>query len=474
MPTDTNVKQVIINKLTKAQYDAAIKNPTELYLTPDEPASTTNLGPVKVDGTTITSDADGTIHASSSGVPWGAISGTLSNQTDLQTALNAKQATISDLATIRSGASAGATAVQPAALQTAINSVKRNIGELVQCHIPLTDAGLHLLDGSLINGTGSYAAFVTYMSGLVSSHPELFTTESAWQTSVTDYGVCGEFVYDSTNNTVRLPKTAGARRYLIYSSSNGDSWCLVYNDGWCEQGGRFAGPVNNSSSFTVSFLKNMADTSYAVSFCGTTASTVLTATARYQNSLQFFYSNNTTNVSGSDFSWQIKGYADISTYKESPLYQYIVIANSTKTEIEVDIDEIATDLNRKADVDLSNVSTTSGFRKLVEVYNNGTSWYKVFNEYDPSTGALIGKWGEQGGMLSLTYKTRAYTDITITLLKEMIDTNYSISLSTSDRGNVHLSNWVYSTINTTDFVTRTYSDGASTGTGFWRVSGYIV
>lgn len=250
MPTDTNVKQVIINKLTKAQYDAATKNPTELYLTPDEPASTTNLGPVKVDGTTITADADGTLHSNSSGVPWGAISGTLSDQTDLQNALNAKQATISDLSTIRSGASAGATAVQPAALQTALNG--------------------------------------------------------------------------------------------------------------------------------------------------------------------------------------------------------------------------------KADVDLSNVSTTSGFRRLVEVYNNGTSWYKVFNEYDPTTGTLIGKWGEQGGMLSLTYKTRAYTDITITLLKEMVDTNYSISLTTSDRGNVHLSNWVYSTINTTDFVTRTYSDGASTGTGIWRVSGYIV
>lgn len=42
-------------------------------------------------GLTITGT---TIDASSSGVAWGAITGTLSNQTDLQTALNAKQATI--------------------------------------------------------------------------------------------------------------------------------------------------------------------------------------------------------------------------------------------------------------------------------------------------------------------------------------------------------------------------------------------
>ena len=36
MPTDTNVNNLIINKLTKAQYEA-IQNPseTELYLVPD-------------------------------------------------------------------------------------------------------------------------------------------------------------------------------------------------------------------------------------------------------------------------------------------------------------------------------------------------------------------------------------------------------------------------------------------------------
>ena len=61
MSTDTNVKQVIINKLTKAQYDAATKSATELYLTPDDPASTTNLGPVMVDGDTIKASSDGTI-----------------------------------------------------------------------------------------------------------------------------------------------------------------------------------------------------------------------------------------------------------------------------------------------------------------------------------------------------------------------------------------------------------------------------
>ena len=37
-------------------------------------------------------------------------------------------------------------------------------------------------------------------------------------------------------------------------------------------------------------------------------------------------------------------------------YYYIVIATSTKTDIQVDIDEIATDLNGKADTDLTNIT----------------------------------------------------------------------------------------------------------------------
>ena len=68
-----------------------------------------------------------------------------------------------------------------------------NIGEIVTSAIPLTDAGLHLLDGALISGNGSYNAFVTYIASLVSTYPNLFVTESTWQNTVNTYGVCGKF-----------------------------------------------------------------------------------------------------------------------------------------------------------------------------------------------------------------------------------------------------------------------------------------
>lgn len=49
---------------------------------------------------------------------WGSITGDIDDQTDLKNALAAKQDVISDLSTIRSGAAAGATAVQPGDLAT--------------------------------------------------------------------------------------------------------------------------------------------------------------------------------------------------------------------------------------------------------------------------------------------------------------------------------------------------------------------
>ena len=42
----------------------------------------------------------------------------------------------------------------------------RNLGEIITSTIPLVDAGLHLLDGALLDGDGVYADFVSYMKDL--------------------------------------------------------------------------------------------------------------------------------------------------------------------------------------------------------------------------------------------------------------------------------------------------------------------
>ena len=123
-------------------------------------------------------------------------------------------------------------------------------------------------------------------------------------------------------------------------------------------------------------------------------------------------------------------------------------------------------INIKGNVNIvqNTVDDNSLHAYIISSYHSGTEWYRVYSD----------GWCEQGGKVELVYKQNAYTDFPINLYKQMADTNYSILLTSSDRGNVHQSNWAYSTITTSNFVTRTYSVGAGTGTGFWRVSGYIA
>ena len=83
---------------------------------------------IEVNGQTYNADATGKITLPNypDEVVWGNVKGTLSDQTDLQNALNAKQDVISDLSTIRSGAEAGSTAVQPDSLSAVATSGNYN------------------------------------------------------------------------------------------------------------------------------------------------------------------------------------------------------------------------------------------------------------------------------------------------------------------------------------------------------------
>jgi len=265
----------------------------------------------------------------------------------------------------------------------------RNIGEIVASAIPLTDAGLHLLDGALISGSGSYSAFVDYIAGLYNSgdYTAIFETESNWQTSVATYGVCGKFVYDSVNNTVRLPKITGIIEGTTDITALGD---LVT-----------AGLPNITGYLTTQ---------------NQTFGTFAATGAFYQSA-----ATHTNNAGDGGTAAYIRGinldasrsnsiYGHSSTVQPQTIkaFYYIVIATSTKTDIEVDIDEIATDLNGKADIDLSNCTKPH----IVETYSNDWSWYRVYSD----------GWCEQGG--HATASTSYGASGTVVFLKEFRDTKY--------------------------------------------------
>lgn len=214
----------------------------------------------------------------------------------------------------------------------------RCIGEIVTSTIPLEDAGLHLLDGSLI-ANGAYAGFVDYISGLVTDYPDLFCSEADWQSSVTTYGVCGKFVYDSVNNTVRLPKITGFTEGTTDVTALGD---LIE-----------AGLPNITGNFSTgcNFATEVGDGAF---------------------NLTKVSSNNRGGSGNNDFLFSFDASRSSSIYGNSTTVQpqaikvlyYIVIATYVKTDIEVDIDEVMTDLNGKADIaDVWTPSTSTQAQK---------------------------------------------------------------------------------------------------------------
>ena len=206
------------------------------------------------------------------------------------------------------------------------NNVSRNIGEIIQSTIPLSDAGLHLLDGALISSAGSYAKFVNYIAGLVTDYPDLFTTEADWQSSVSTYGVCGKFVYDSTNNTVRLPKITGFVEGTIDPTVLGD----LVQAGLPNITGSF-GPCVARSSGAGAFY-HIGQAGQTAGIGGTDAPDVGFDASRSSS----IYGNSTT----------------VQPQSIKVLY-YIVIASSITNELNLDV----ADLERsKADTDLSNVN----------------------------------------------------------------------------------------------------------------------
>lgn len=208
-------------------------------------------------------------------------------------------------------------------------------GSTVFSLIPLTEAGLHLLDGSLLNVGGIYDEAITKIAALKASNPNLFITEENWQSSVSAHGVCGKFVY-TEGTSLRLPKITGFVEGTLDSTALGD---LVE-----------AGLPNITGSAAVT---------------GVAAKVNSSSGCIEQNRFILNYDYQAIQSSVNDFaSFSINAALSNPIYGKSTTvqpqaikgYLYIVLATSVKTDVQVNIDNITTDLNGKAGTDLSNLS----------------------------------------------------------------------------------------------------------------------
>lgn len=321
-------------------------------------------------------------------------------------------------------------------------SSSRNIGEIVPSTIPLTDAGLHLLDGALLSASGSYTDFVEYIGDLYDSgnYAQLFDTEVNWQASDTTYGVCGKFVYDSVNNTVRLPKITG----FIEGGEVLTVGDLVE-----------AGLPNITGKFA---NKDLPDSTNGQYTCFTDVSGAFAIDKTGKSSFNGAGSGSNGNSLKMDASYSSSIYGNSNTVQPQAVkvLYYIVVATTTKTDIQVDIDEIATDLNGKMDVDLSNCTKPY----VTTTYVNGSSWYRVYSD----------KWCEQGGIIAKSTSTTQYQ---VALLQNYADSTYCVQV-TDAWDAVNSSNATTNIkVKTTSSFTVFLQNLASTYGASWYACGYI-
>ena len=174
-----------------------------------------------------------------------------------------------------------------------------------------------------------------------------FTDETTWQQSITDYGSCGKFVYDSTLNTVRLPKVSDILQGTTDIKALGD---LVVSG--LPQHTHTRGSMNITGRITSRGQGQGGQGAIYESGSGSSRYRLEDGSAQYWSfDASRSWTGNTSNANYTSTT--------ATTSKVQPqtikCFVYIVIATSAKTDIQVNIDNIATDLNGKADRDGSNM-----------------------------------------------------------------------------------------------------------------------
>lgn len=215
------------------------------------------------------------------------------------------------------------------------------VGDIILRLNPSKDAGEHLLDGTLLQ-YGSYQNVIDEYADLYgdgTNIPAYFTDETTWQSMVSNYGSCGKFVYDPINKTLRLPKVSDILQGTTDVRALGD---LI------EAG------LPNITGSCGSFRCGGNNTSGALYLTSTeTVGGGGTGGAGYNANIDASRSNS------------IYGNSNTVQPQTIKVLYYIVIATSTKTDIQVDIDEVATDLNGKADTDLSNINASQSAKNEI-------------------------------------------------------------------------------------------------------------
>lgn len=246
----------------------------------------------------------------------------------------------------------------------------------------ISDERLTLLDGKTLSRAGIYEAFCNKVVEKVQAGTWKACTEKEFNSEVLKTGQCGKFVV--SNDYVRIPKL-------------GNSLCSGVVDGKIPVvgNGLNLGFTNGSGNYTIGSSKHNTDTTLNVSSSGYGQAVGQTAT---------FTATGTLGVTTDPTKSGIE--AKINSVE---VFYYMVISTEGQTaEVQIDINKINEDMNLKANTSLSNITANIDF--VVESYDDGTNWYRVYKS----------GWIEQGGIL----RNRTEEVKKFNLLKPFANTNY--------------------------------------------------
>lgn len=251
----------------------------------------------------------------------------------------------------------------------------------------IDDERFSLLDGKTLSKQGTYGAFCTKVEKQVQGGNWFACSEEEYNADLLAYGQCGKFVIGT--DYVRIPTITRFIGATITLSEIGKT----YKESLPNITGT-SGANDVYHYGTGVFKDDSADTStptYVHAKHGAT------------------YHLSTFDASRSSSTYQdgAKVQPDHTKY---PYYMVISTEGQT-TNVEIDINKVYEDLNIKANTSLSNVDSNIDY--VVESYNDGTNWYRVYKS----------GWIEQGGCASVTGNTVLAT---INLPKPMKDANYIV------------------------------------------------
>lgn len=324
-----------------------------------------------------------------------------------------------------------------------------------------TPVGCLLADGAEY----TKAQFPNLWADFLTGTPKLQTcTYTEYANQIAEFGFCNKFAVDTTNETFKVP-TRNKYRKLVKKIVNGTTWANLYDDGWVEQGGLSNDTTNASNQFaTITLPVQMSDINYVV---GVTKRTTDTGSNYYYGVRVKKASLTTTSFdvladSSDGFAWKVSGYTTIPDSTANITREFVVVANGTLNQEQMDWSAWASSLAGKANIDLSNTPSNIDYviEEQLPTADNSYTWYKKYRSGLIEQGGQFG--GDGAGAKTITLPIEMQPNYELAVFANVIDGTFF--------GTGYKNSTTQITVWTTSF------QGGMTRQAFsrWHVRGYFA